>query len=72
MVKECFILDFLGFGTFVSWHLEEEDLMKRRVDALEVDSVLTQLDPDPGLGHVGLLAHCSQSRGWKLYGGEQV
>ena len=58
----------------MSWHLEEEDLMRRKVDALEVDSVLTQLDPDPGPdpGLVGQLAHCSQTRGWKLYGGEQV
>ena len=58
------VLDILRCGTFV--HLVEGDLMRRRVAALEVDSVSTQPGPGPGLA-AGQLVRCSQSRGWKLY-----
>ena len=67
---ECFVLDILRCGTFV--HLVEGDLKRRRVVALEVDSVWTHPDPDPGPDPgpaAGQLVRCSQSRGWKLYTG---
>ena len=62
--------------TFVSAHLEEEGLKRRRADALEVDSILshycTDPDQDPGPAVAGQLARCSQSQGWKFLGGEKI